>query len=65
MRLKEAFAAAAGQLNGLMAQSKSHHNPEKNVNPVMPALLRRVAADPCSDGGSRTISTPAMVPAAM
>lgn len=45
MRLKEAFAAAAGQLNGLMAQSKSHHNPEKNVNPVMPALLRRVAAE--------------------
>ena len=45
MRLKEAFAAAAGQLNGLMAQSKSHHNPEKIVNPVMPALLRRVAAE--------------------
>lgn len=45
MRLKEAFAAAAGQLNGLMAQSKSHHNPEKIVNHVMPALLRRVAAE--------------------
>lgn len=45
MRLKEAFAAAAGQLNGLMAQLKSHHNPEKIVNPVMPALLRRVAAE--------------------
>ena len=45
MRLKETLAAAAGQLNGLMAQSKSHHNPEKIVNPVMPALLRRVAAE--------------------
>ena len=45
MRLKESLAAAVGQLNGLMAQSKSHHNPEKIVNPVMPALLRRVAAE--------------------
>lgn len=44
MRLKEKLAAAVGQMNGLMAQAKSHHNPEKIVNPVMPELLRKTAA---------------------
>lgn len=44
MGLKDKLICTAIRFSGMMAQAKSHHNPEKQVNPVMPALLRKTAA---------------------
>ena len=35
---------SALRLSSLMSQPQLHHNPQKEVNPVMPALLREAAA---------------------
>ena len=45
MKLKDVLAMSAARLSGMMVQAKSHHNPEKVVNPVMPPLLRQAAAE--------------------
>ena len=44
MRIKEKILLTGAHLLGVAAQVQSHHNPEKIINPAMPALLRSVAA---------------------
>ena len=44
MALKQMILNSALRLSGLMSQPQLHHNPQKEVNPVMPALLREAAA---------------------
>ena len=44
MKLKEKLLLAGAQILGLMAQEQLHHNPEKEVTPDMPELLRSIAA---------------------
>ena len=44
MDLKQFLMMSALRLSGMMAQSQQHHNPQKEVNPDMPALLRSAAA---------------------
>lgn len=44
MALKQKILNSALWLSGMMSQPQQHHNPQKEVNPVMPALLREAAA---------------------
>ena len=44
MALKQKIIHSALWLSGMMSQPQQHHNPQKEVNPVMPALLREAAA---------------------
>ena len=44
MGLKDKVICTVARFTGMMVQAKSHHNPEKQVNPAMPELLRSAAA---------------------
>ncbi len=44
MALKQMILNSALWLSGMMTQPQQHHNPQKEVNPAMPALLRETAA---------------------
>jgi len=44
MALFEKIVNGGAQLLGILAQEKSHHDPNKTVTPGMPALLRHAAA---------------------
>ena len=44
MALKQKILNSALWLSGMMSQPQQHHNPQKEINPAMPALLREAAA---------------------